>query len=153
MKVLAVAEARKKIYRYCAYQERSHQEVRNKLYEYGLRSADVEELLTHLIQENFLNEERFARAFAGGKFRLKKWGRLKIVRELEMYEVSRNCIRIALREIEEESYRATLTALLKKKLDSLDDDNDYVRRDKASRFAIQRGFEPDLVWEILKQQA
>ncbi|HCM75832.1 MAG TPA: RecX family transcriptional regulator, partial [Cytophagales bacterium] len=69
-----------KIYHYCAYQERSHKEVRNKLYDYGLWGSEVEDLLTRLITEDFLNEERFAKSFAGGKFRMKKWGRIKIER-------------------------------------------------------------------------
>src|SRR6478736_2106800 len=82
-KSYTVSESIARIYRYCAYQERSHQEVKNKLYEFGLTTDEVDELLSKMITEGFLNEERFAKAFAGGKFRIKKWGRLKIVRELE----------------------------------------------------------------------
>jgi regulatory protein len=82
-KRLTPAEAHAKIQRYCAYQERSHKEVKNKLYEYGLYPGQVDELLSQLISEGFLNEERFAKAFAGGRFRMKKWGRLKIKNELE----------------------------------------------------------------------
>src|ERR1051325_741378 len=97
-----------KISHYCAYQERSHKEVRNKLYEYGLHKNEVEELVTRLITEGFLNEERFAKAFAGGKFRIKKWGRNKIVYELEALGVTPRCVRAGLKEIDESEYRKTL---------------------------------------------
>src|SRR5882672_10627124 len=83
-KSISPAEALSKIYRYCAYQERSHREVKNKLFEYGLRSSEVDEILSQLITEGFLNEERYAKAFVGGKFRMMKWGRVKIQRALEM---------------------------------------------------------------------
>jgi regulatory protein len=76
---LAPSEVKKKIYHYCAYQERCHQEVRNKLYDLGSTTSEVEEMISHLITEGYLNEERFARAYAGGKFRLKNWGKMKII--------------------------------------------------------------------------
>src|SRR5579863_890568 len=85
---LSTQEAIVKIARYCAYQERSHQEVRNKLFNYGLRSTSVDEILSHLITEGFLNEGRYAKAFAGGKFRIMKWGKLKIRKALEISGVS-----------------------------------------------------------------
>src|SRR5260370_41440437 len=88
------SQALAKIFRYCAYQERSHREVKNKLFEYGLRPGEVDEILSHLIIEGFLNEERYAKAFAGGKFRIMKWGKIKIQRELELAGVSpRNIVR------------------------------------------------------------
>src|SRR5687768_10604150 len=99
MKKLTKQEAETKIQRYCAYQERCHQEVRGKLYEYSLFKDEVEDILTNLITEGFLNEERFAKAYAGGKFRMKKWGRLKIIHELEIKGLSKNCIHAGLKEI------------------------------------------------------
>src|SRR5438445_10764263 len=89
---ITLAEALSKIYRYCAYQERSHREVKAKLFDYGLRSGEVDEIVSRLITEGFLNEERFARAFAGGKFRMMKWGKLKIQRELEIAGLTSKCI-------------------------------------------------------------
>lgn len=142
---------RAKIERYCAYQERSHREVRNKLYELGARSSEVDELLTELITSNFLNEERYARAFAGGKFRMKKWGRIKIVQALEAQDLSANCIRLGLSEIDEQDYHRTLREVLGKKNDTFDEENVFVRRDKLSKYAIQKGFEPDLVWKVLRE--
>jgi regulatory protein len=122
-----------------------------KLIQYGLSRNDIDELMTHLITEGFLNEERFAKAFAGGKFRLKKWGRLKIARELERREVSKNCVRLALKEIDAESYEQSLSSVLKKKLSEIEESNIYSRRDKAARHAILKGYEPDLVWDELRK--
>lgn len=150
MKSLPSSEARKKIQRFCAYQERHHGEVRQKLYGYGLTTAEVEEILTSLISDGFLNEERFARAFAGGKFRMKKWGRIKIVNELQMRGLTRNCISAGLKEIDQEDYEKTLLHILEQKSGSLDESNLYVKRDRVSKFAISRGFEPDLVWAKLR---
>ncbi len=145
------AEALLKISNYCAYQERSHKEVRNKLYEYGLHKNDVEELISKLITDGFLNEERFAKAFAGGKFRIKRWGRNKIVHELEALGVTSRCIRRGLESIDESDYRKTLRDLLKKKLSQTTEPNEFRRKDKAARFVIGKGYEPDAVWKALKE--
>jgi len=150
-KTLTPQQAREKIKRYCAYQERCHQEVRDKLYSFGLYRDDVDEILSELITENFLNEERFARTFAGGKFRLKKWGRLKITDALSAKGVSQNCIRMALTEIDEEDYLLTLEDLIIRKRAMLDVDDLFVLRDRISRYLIQKGFEPDLVWKTLRK--
>lgn len=151
-KKLSPPEALAKMYRYCAYQERSHQEVKNKLFELGLRQNEGDEIVSRLITEGFLNEERFAKAFAGGKFRMKKWGRLKIMNELEAKGLTKNCIKSGLKEIDEDDYRKTLTALLTKKSLDLDENNQFVKKDKLSKYAIQKGFEPDLVWSIIKAE-
>jgi regulatory protein len=145
------AQAFEKITGYCAYQERSHKEVRNKLYEYGLHRADVDEILSRLITDGFLNEERFAKAFAGGKFRMKKWGRNKIVNELEAHGVTTRCIQKGLSEIDRDDYTKTLKALLKKKLELIPETNLFKKRDKVARFAIGKGYESELVWGILKE--
>ena len=151
MKVLNPQQAKQKIEQYCAYQERSHQEVRDKLYGMGLHRSDVEEIITILITDGFLNEERFAKAFAGGKFRMKKWGRIKISHALEAKGVSKNCIRIGLKEIDDNDYIATLRALLKDKCGShQENDNIYVLRDRLSKYAIQKGYEPELVWHEIR---
>jgi regulatory protein len=145
------AQAFDRISSYCAYQERSHKEVRNKLYEYGLHRGDVEELLAKLITEGFLNEERFAKAFAGGKFRMKKWGRNKIVHELESHGVTSKCIQKGLAELSDSDYKKTLRGLLVKKLDLTKEPNLFKKRDKAARFAIGKGYESELVWAVLKE--
>jgi regulatory protein len=148
---LTPAEARLKIYWYCAYQERCHQEVRAKLIEYGLSRGDVDELIADLITEGYLNEERFAKAFAGGKFRMKKWGRIKIEHELERKGLTPGCIRAGLREIDEVQYLETLRQLLLLKSGQIDAENEFVRKDKLASYAIQKGYEAELVWRLLKE--
>ncbi|MEQ8424700.1 MAG: regulatory protein RecX [Cyclobacteriaceae bacterium] len=150
---LTPQQALQKIYHYCAYQERSHKEVRSKLYDYGLWGSEVEDLLTRLITEDFLNEQRFAKAYAGGKFRMKKWGRLKIERELKSHGVTSKCIDTGLREIEDVEYRTSLKTLLEKKWASLDEENAFKKKDKVARYAIMKGYEPDLVWGVIKELA
>lgn len=150
-KRLSPDEAKSKILRYCAYQERSHQEVKNKLYAYGLYSSDVNEIISYLITEGFLNEERYAKAFAGGKFRMKKWGRLKIVRELEAKGLTANCIKIGLREIDEAAYTLALKQLVAKKAADVTEENLFARRSKVARYIMQKGYEPELVWQEVKE--
>jgi len=124
--------------------------VKNKLYEYGLFRNDVEELISELITDGFLNEERYAKAFAGGKFRIKQWGRIKIINELESKGLTNNCIKSGLKEIEEDVYEQTLTSLLEKKSSTIVEDNAFIKRDKLAKYAIQKGFEPELVWTTIK---
>jgi regulatory protein len=150
-KPLTVEQAKQKALRYCAYQERSHQEVKNKLYELGLNSSDADELLTYLITEGFLNEERYAKLFAGGKFRIRHWGRYKIIHALESKGLSKNCIRIGLKEIEEDDYLKTLDKLVTEKASELVEENTFIARDRISKSLIQKGYEPELVWKALKK--
>lgn len=145
-------QVKQKLYRYCAYQERCHQEVKQKLGEYKQDPDTAEEIIGHLIAEGFLNEERFARTFSSGKFRLKQWGRLKIIRELEQKDVSPHCIKAGLAEIVPEEYLKTLSDLIVKKMAHLQEENIFLLRDKIARFAIAKGFEPELVWQEIKHR-
>lgn len=144
------SEALAKIQRYCAYQERSHKEVKSKLYDYGLYATQVDEIISQLITDGFLNEERFAKAYAGGKFRMKKWGKLKIKNELEFLGLTKNCINRGLKEIEPADYSKTLKTLIKKKSAEMNEENRYKKRDKVARFVIGKGYEPEMVWEYVK---
>lgn len=137
--------------RYCAYQERSHQEVRNKLIDLNIYGDDLEEIIAQLIADNFLNEERFARAFARGKFRMKQWGRRKIVQELKRHDVSDYSIRKAMEEIADEDYRATLREVIEKKSKTAAAESDFELQHKLAQYAISRGFESDLVWAVIKE--
>jgi len=145
------AQALGKIQKYCAYQERSHQEVKRKLYSYGLTVDETDEIISKLITDNFLNEERFAKAFAGGKFRIKKWGRNKIEHQLESFGLTKNCITRGLKEIDPSDYNKTLRALLRKKTEEVSEENLFAKRNKIARFAISKGYEPELVWEMVKE--
>lgn len=150
-KRITPSEARPRIQRYCAFQERSHTQVRKKLFDLGLQSDESELLVSELITDGFLNEERFAKAFAGGKFRMKKWGRNKIEHKLKSQGLSKRCISTGLKEIDSADYQKTLVALLKKKLSEVKEKDIFVRRHKVARFAIGKGYEPDLVWEKLER--
>lgn len=137
------------IYRYCNYQERCQKEVRNKLYENGARREEAEQLIAELIGANLLNEERYACSFARGKFRIKNWGRRKIVYELKQNQLSEYCIRKALSEIDEDEYRETLKKLIPKKLDELKRERSpYTRKTKLQRYLVQKGYEMELIQEI-----
>ena len=143
-------EALIKIGAFCTYQERSQQEVREKLYGYGLNKDAVESIIVKLIQENFLNEERFAKSYAGGKFRIKNWGRKKIQEALKQKQISDYCIRQAMKEIPEDDYLNTLNELIEKRELKEKESNPYKRKHKIAQYIVGKGYEPDLVWEILK---
>ena len=139
-----------RIENYCAYQERSQYEVRQKLYEWKAYPNDVEELIANLITSNFLNEERFAIAFAGGKFRILNWGRKKIQYGLKLKQISSYCIQIALRTIDEDEYVAVLQKVLRQKLKNFESASPLQKK-KLALFAQQRGFESELIWKLLKE--
>lgn len=151
-KTIESADAYIRISRYCAFQERSHDEVRSKLSSFGLHTEVVDELLSRLITDGFLNEERFAKAFSGGKFRVKNWGKIKIEHALKSHNVSSKCIAIGLREIDDEDYRATLKKLIMKKAEQLTEENLFKKRDIISKYVIGKGFEPELVWKMLREE-
>ncbi len=138
-----------KISAFCAYQERTQQEVRDKLYGYGLQKDSVEALIVRLIGENFINEERFARTYAGGKFRIKSWGRKKIQEGLKQKNISEYCIRQAMKEIPEKEYLARLRELIEKRSAKEQESNEYKRKYKIAQYVISKGYEADLVWEML----
>lgn len=135
----------------CAYQERCQQEMRDKLYEWGLYSNDVENIIANLVTDNYLNEERFAKAYAGGKFRIKKWGRVKIKLELKKRKISDYCIKKAMQEIDDTDYIKTLKEIIAKKSKEIKGEKLQVRNYKIAQYAYSRGFESDLIWDLLKE--
>ena len=151
-KKLTPAQALIKAQLSCAYQERCHQEMRIKLYEWGLYSDAVENILANLITDNFLNEERFAKAYAGGKFRIKKWGKIKIRIELKKRKLSDHCIKKGILEITDTDYIKTLKQIITKKSKEIKSGNIQMRNYKIAQYAASRGFEQDLIWDILKEE-
>jgi regulatory protein len=143
-------QAIQRIRHYCAYQERAQQEVRDKLYELGMTKDEVEEIMSDLIAENFLNEERFAVQFAGGHFRIKGWGKVKIQHALQQKRVSSFNIKIGLKAIDEDAYLKTLEQLATKKWNSLKGERGLSRMAKTYAFLHQRGFEPILYQPIVQ---
>lgn len=140
------------ITRYCQYQPRCHKEVRNKLYELGCTTPEVEEQIIDLIQTGLLNEENYARAIARGKFRMKQWGRRKIVEQLKFQQVSDYCIKKALTEIDEDEYLETLSMLAGKKLKELKSEkNIFIKKQKMYRYLVQKGYESGLASETINE--
>lgn len=135
---------------YCAYQERSQQEVRDKLFEWGLWQAAVEDIISQLITAGFLNEERFAKAYVQGKFRQKSWGKNKIKQGLKLKRVPDVLIKKALLIIDSDAYLHTLQHILDKKSALLSEKDSYKRRYKLQQYAISRGFESDIICDVLK---
>lgn len=149
-KYFSKEEALQKAKQYCAYQERCHSEVKDKLYSFGLYKKEVDELLSELISDNYLNEERFAIQYAGGKFRIKQWGRVKIKYALKQKQVSEYCIKKALKIIDEGDYNKTAQKLFDQKLKTLKTEkNIFSRKKKLQDHLIQKGFESNLVSKLL----
>src|SRR5689334_20220275 len=142
---LTKEQALQKLRQYCTYQERSHAEVVQKLWDLRVRKTEHDEILSTLIEEDYLNEERFAKAFAGGKFRMKEWGRKKIYYALKEKKVSEYNIKRAMKEIDEEEYLDTLNKLADKKYASLKSEQYLVRKKKTIDYLLQKGFEPELI--------
>ncbi|MDO6392366.1 regulatory protein RecX [Pontibacter sp. BT731] len=136
---------------YCAYQERTQQEVRTKLYTYGLEPDDVEEIIVRLGQEKMLDEERYAQAYVRGKYGLKKWGRRKIVQGLKAKGISEYCIKQGLKEIDYDVYEQNLQQLLEKKNATEKEKNPFARRQKLSYYLMSKGYESDLVQDAIKK--
>jgi regulatory protein len=149
---LTKEQALQKLKHYCAYQERCHAEVKEKLFNLGVWKKDHDEIIAALIEEDYLNEERFAIAFAGGKWRMKRWGRVKIKYELKQKQVSEYCIRKALKQIEEDEYLSVLDSLAKEKYSALKNEQHLVRKKKTMDYLAARGFEPELVRKVMEKK-
>lgn len=147
---LGPKEALEKLRKYCAYQERSHKDVQDKMWELKVLSEWKDDIILALMQENFLNEERFARTYARGKFNIKKWGRMKIIQGLKRHRVSKKCIQLSLTEIDEDEYLQVLSATIELKRSKLKEKNQWKRRGAIYKFVTGRGFEGNLVTEAMK---
>ncbi len=152
-KSLTKEQILQKLRHFCAYQERCHADAKEKLFSLGAWKKDHDEIISILIQENYLNEERFAIAFAGGKWRIKRWGRIKIKYELKQRGISEYCIKKSLREIDEEEYLEVLNKLASEKYESLKNAQWLVRKKRTIEFLVGRGFETDLVFKALPNKS
>ena len=140
-----------KIEKYCAYQERSHQQVRDKLYQLGAHEQEVEETIVELIQSDFLNEQRFVEAYVRGKFRMKGWGRNKIRNGLMPHRVDKKMMIKAVDSLNEDEYLVKLKEIIKKKASRLNEKNQYRRKAAIHRHAAQKGYESHLIYEIINE--
>lgn len=150
-KSYTVEEALQKLMHYCAYRDRSQKEVESKLNEMRMIPEAKEKIIISLMQENFLNEERFARSFVRGKFRIKKWGRIKITQELKKKEISSPIIKLGLSEINELDYRQTLYELAEKKEEKLNEPNSFKRKKKLADHLLRKGYESALVFDCVNE--
>jgi regulatory protein len=150
-KTYTVDEAQKKLEGYCAYQERCHKEVRNKLREMKMIPEAIDKIIVHLIEHNYLNEERFAQAYVRGKFRIKKWGKNRLLRELKFRQISKYSIDSAMKEIDLDDYYQTLDELVIKRITQVKEKNIYKKKKKVADYLLYRGWESHLIYEKLNQ--
>jgi len=146
-KFYSIHEATQKMERYCAYQERCHKEVTEKLKGMNMIPEAIDQILGHLIQENFLNEERFAKAFTRGKFNIKKWGAVRIKNELKFRDISAYNIKSALAEIQNEDYLKAFDELAKKRVAQIKETNPFKKKKKLADYLLYRGWESHLVYK------
>ena len=149
--VITKKESLAKLQRYCAYQERCIQDVTQKLYDLGVNQKFHKKIIEQLKKENFINEERFAQLFARGKFNLKKWGKVKITQALKEKYIPQKLINKGLKEIDDQEYVRILLSVLKSKATTVKTVDPYQKRHKIAKYAIAKGFEPELVWELMKK--
>jgi regulatory protein len=141
--------AAEKIQRYCAYQERCQNDVRQKLREWQIETKKAEQLIKELVSEDFVNDERFAKAFARGKFKIKSWGIAKITNELKRRNISGDCIAQALKEIDADAYKETLQKLAKQWLSKQKAETEFIRNQKLFRYLLSKGYKTDEVWDFV----
>lgn len=146
-KTYTVTEALTKLEQYCAYQERCHKEVLQKLQSMRMIPEAIEQIVVHLMQNNYLNEERYAKAFVSGKFRIKKWGKYRMTQELKQKEIGKTLITMALETIDEADYLNTFHTLAEKKAASITETNLFKKRKKLADYLLYRGWESHLVYD------
>lgn len=146
-----VDEATRKLENYCTYQERCHKEVVEKLKGLNMIPLAIDSVVAHLIKHNFLNEERFARSYARGKFNIKKWGKNRIVSELKLRGISKYNINSALQEITDDEYAETFNKLAQKQLEKIKEANLLKKKKKLADYLIYRGWEPEMVYDKVNE--
>lgn len=148
-KYFSIEEIKRKLERYCVYQDRCHKEIEAKLKEFTLIEEAKNQIILHLLEHDFLNEERFSKSFARGKFSIKKWGKQRIVRELKLRDISAYNIKSALKEIDEDKYLQTIEEIAFKRNQIISETNFYKRKKKLSDFLMRKGYEFDLIYKTV----
>ena len=144
-KYFSIEEIKRKLERYCVYQDRCHKEIETKLKEFVLIEEARNQIVLHLLEHDFVNEERFSKSFARGKFRLKKWGKQRIVREMKQREISAYNIKVALREIDDDAYLETVFEITEKRNRLINETNIFKRKKKLSDYLMRKGYEFELI--------
>ena len=149
-KYFSIEEIKRKLERYCVYQDRCHKEIETKLKEFVLIEEAKNQIILHLLEHNFLNEERFSKSFARGKFKIKNWGKQRIIRELKFRDISEYNIKTALKEIDEQEYLSTIYTIADKRNTFINEPDFYKRKKKLIDFLIRKGYEFELIFETVK---
>lgn len=144
-----VEEAKRSLERFCIYQDRCHQEIEKKLAEMHMIPEACEVVILHLMENDFINEERFSKSFARGKFRIKKWGKQRIIRELRMREISAHNIETALKEIDNDEYFRTLYEIAERRFAGINESNSLKKKKKLIDFLMRKGYENNLIFEVV----
>ena len=150
-KTYNIKETTEKIQSFCALQDRCQWEVENKMRKWGVKEDIIENILTDLILEKFIDEQRFSESFCRGKFRIKRWGKVKIKNELKLRKISTSCINKGLDQILDKEYYYVLKELYEKKKNSLKDKNQFIQKGKIIKYLQQKGYENDLIWELINR--
>jgi len=150
-KYFSIEEIKRKLERYCVYQDRCHKEIETKLREFVLIEEARNQIILHLLEHNFVNEERFSKSFARGKFSIKKWGKQRIVRELKLRDITAYNIKTALKEIDEELYLKTVFEITEKRNRLINESNIYKRKKKLSDFLMRKGYEFELIYATVDE--
>ncbi|WP_026776137.1 regulatory protein RecX [Polaribacter sp. Hel_I_88] len=150
-KSFTIDEVKRKLENYCVYQDRCHKEVEQKMRDYFLIPEAKEMILLSLMKDNFLNEERFAKSFARGKFRIKSWGKQRIIRELKFKDISAYNIKTALKEIDETDYLETIYKITENRNAVISEANIYKRKQKLIGFLMRKGFENELIYKVVNE--
>ena len=148
-KYFSIEEIKRKLERYCVYQDRCHKEIETKLKEFVLIEEARNQIVLHLLEHDFVNEERFSKSFARGKFRLKKWGKQRIVREMKQREISAYNIKVALREIDDDAYLETVFEITEKRNRLMNETNIFKRKKKLSDYLMRKGYEFELIYNTV----
>ena len=148
---LTLKEIERKLQHYCSYQDRCHKEVIEKLKTYKIKSSDLNQIVSNLINENFLNESRFSKSFVRGKFNIKNWGKVRIHNELKKRKISAYNISLGMKEINEIEYHKKLDYIFNKKLSSLDGINNISKKKKIISYLTYRGWERNLIYDKINE--
>tara|TARA_B100000614_G_scaffold118521_1_gene106289 strand:- start:450 stop:920 length:471 start_codon:yes stop_codon:yes gene_type:complete len=150
-KTYNIKETTEKIQSFCALQDRCQWEVENKMRQWGVEEYIIENIVTDLILEKFIDEQRFSESFCRGKFRIKRWGKVKIKNELTLRKISFSCIQKGLEQIKDKEYYSVLKELYEKKKSSIKDKNQFIKKGKIVKYLQQKGFESNLIWELINK--
>ena len=146
-----IKQAIQKLEHYCAYQDRCHEEVIQKLRTMKMDQDEIDQIIVQIIADNFLNEERFACSYARGKHRIKHWGKIRIVNELKFRKISATLIKIALKEIDDSDYFGIFETLAEKHWETITESNTMKKRKKFCDYLLRKGWETELIYQKVKE--